>query len=414
MEENVVESDYQNIQYFISEAKWDHRPLQKEIARDTYDCLRTLNQPIGLLIDESGFRKKGKMSVGVMRQWLGSIGKIDNGQVGVFAALGADRFAVPIMEQLFIPEAWADDEKRCQKAKIPPEEIRHRTKVKIAQDMIEEIDDLGIGYDFVAVDALYGQARAFMSALDDNEKTFVGDIKKSYKVYLEDPKPYLPEHKPNTRGRKPTLLKTDSKGISVSKIAKALTKDDWEDIEVRHSTQGMLNVKLYRQSVWVWDNKMKSARKWLLLIRKDVSEHEKTTYSYSLCNLPLETSSQVLAEYNCARFWIEQSFRNGKQEAGMKDYQVRSWNGWHHHMTMVMLLMLFMMKTQIQLKSEVPLLTYRDLIELLNALLPAKYNGIIGAILKMQERHRKRLKDIIARYKRKGQSPPLELIEAML
>ena len=414
MEENVVESDYQNIQYFISEAKWDHRPLQKEIARDTYDCLRTLNQPIGLLIDESGFRKKGKMSVGVMRQWLGSIGKIDNGQVGVFAALGADRFAVPIMEQLFIPEAWADDEKRCQKAKIPPEEIRHRTKVKIAQDIIEEIDDLGIGYDFVAVDALYGQARAFMSALDDNEKTFVGDIKKSYKVYLEDPKPYLPEHKPNTRGRKPTLLKTDSKGISVSKIAKALTKDDWEDIEVRHSTQGMLNVKLYRQSVWVWDNKMKSARKWLLLIRKDVSEHEKTTYSYSLCNLPLETSSQVLAEYNCARFWIEQSFRNGKQEAGMKDYQVRSWNGWHHHMTMVMLLMLFMMKTQIQLKSEVPLLTYRDLKELLNALLPAKYNGIIGAILKMQERHRKRLKDIIARYKRKGQSPPLELIEAML
>jgi len=358
MEENVVESDYQNIQYFISEAKWDHRPLQKEIARDTYDCLRTLNQPIGLLIDESGFRKKGKMSVGVMRQWLGSIGKIDNGQVGVFAALGADRFAVPIMEQLFIPEAWADDEKRCQKAKIPPEEIRHRTKVKIAQDMIEEIDDLGIGYDFVAVDALYGQARAFMSALDDNEKTFVGDIKKSYKVYLEDPKPYLPEHKPNTRGRKPTLLKTDSKGISVSKIAKALTKDDWEDIEVRHSTQGMLNVKLYRQSVWVWDNKMKSARKWLLLIRKDVSEHEKTTYSYSLCNLPLETSSQVLAEYNCARFWIEQSFRNGKQEAGMKDYQVRSWNGWHHHMTMVMLLMLFMMKTQIEFKSEVPLLTY--------------------------------------------------------
>ena len=177
MEENVVESDYQNIQYFISEAKWDHRPLQKEIARDTYDCLRTLNQPIGLLIDESGFRKKGKMSVGVMRQWLGSIGKIDNGQVGVFAALGADRFAVPIMEQLFIPEAWADDEKRCQKAKIPPEEIRHRTKVKIAQDIIEEIDDLGIGYDFVAVDALYGQARAFMSALDDNEKIFVGDQK---------------------------------------------------------------------------------------------------------------------------------------------------------------------------------------------------------------------------------------------
>ena len=225
-------------------------------------------------------------------------------------------------------------------------------------------------------------------------------IKKSYKVYLEDPKPYLPEHKPNTRGRKPTLLKTDSKGISVSKIAKALTKDDWEDIEVRHSTQGMLNVKLYRQSVWVWDNKMKSARKWLLLIRKDVSEHEKTTYSYSLCNLPLETSSQVLAEYNCARFWIEQSFRNGKQEAGMKDYQVRSWNGWHHHMTMVMLLMLFMMKTQIQLKSEVPLLTYRDLKELLNALLPAKYNGIIGAIHKMQERTRKRLKDIIGRYKR--------------
>ena len=413
MEENVAESNYQNIQYFISDATWDHRVVQQLLAQETYKCLRELGQPIGLLIDESGFRKKGTMSVGVMRQWLGCIGKTDNGQVGVFAALGADRFAVPIMEQLFIPKSWAEDKERCEKAKIPDEEIRHRTKIKIAQDMVEEIDLLGVGYDFIAVDALYGQARAFMSTIDDNDKIFVGDIKNNYKVYLDDPKPYLPERKPNARGQKPKVLKTDSKSISVSKLAKKLTKDDWENIDVRHSTQGMLNVKFYRQSVWVWDANMKSAREWLLLIRKDNSDHEKTTYSYSLCNLPHDTSSQVLAEYNCARFWIEQSFRNGKQEAGMKDYQVRSWNGWHHHMTMVMMLMLFMMKTQIDLKSDIPLLTYRDLKDIINELLPKKYTGLQGIILKMEARHKMRLKDILARYKRKGQSPPHELIAAM-
>lgn len=417
MEENVAESNYQNIQYFISEAVWDHRIVQQVLAREAHDYLRQLGQPIGLLIDESGFRKKGMMSVGVMRQWLGCIGKTDSGQVGVFAALGADRFAVPIMEQLFIPEAWADDPKRCEKAKIPTDEIRHRTKVQIAQDMIDEINELGIEYDFIAVDALYGQSRDFTITLDDAGKVFVGDIKKNHKIYLEDPKPYLVERKPNARGRKPKNIKkfkTDSKSVAVSKLAKKLKKSDWEDIEVRHSTQGMLEVKFYRQTVWIWDDKMESGRKWILLIRKDVSEHEKTTYSYSLCNLPQDTSNQVLAEYNCARFWIEQSFRNGKQEAGMKDYQVRSWTGWHHHMTMVMLLMLFMMKTQIDLKSDIPLLSYRDLKELLDALLPGKYKGFLGIILKMQARHKARLKDILARYKRKGQSPPLELIAAMI
>jgi len=97
-----------------------------------------------------------------------------------------------------------------------------------------------------------------MSVIDDNDKIFVwGDIKKNYQVYLDDPKPYLPERKPNTRGQNSKKLKTNSKGVSVSKLAKKLTQDDWVDIGVRHSTQGMLNVKFYRQSVWVWDTKMK-------------------------------------------------------------------------------------------------------------------------------------------------------------
>lgn len=414
MEENVAESNYQNIQYFISDAVWDHQIVQDQLAREAHKYFCSLGLPIGLLIDESGFRKKGKMSVGVMRQWLGCIGKRDNGQVGVFAALGAGRFAVPVAEQLFIPESWANDPDRCRKAKIPEEEIRHRTKIEIATDMVSRMNDLEIDYDFVAVDGLYGQSREFTVKLDDSGKTFVGDIKKNYTVYLDDPKPYLPERKPSARGRKPTKLKTDSKAVRVDKLVKKLKDSDWEDIEVRHATKGILEIKFYRQVVWIWDNKMDKPRKWILLVRKDSSDYEKTTFSYSLCNLPHSTPSQTLAEYDCARFWIEQGFRNGKQEAGMKDYQVRSWNGWHHHMTMVMLLMLFMMKSQIELKNEFPLISYRDLKELLDALLPSKYNGFLGAILKMLARHRARYNDIIGSYRRKGQTPPTELMAALL
>lgn len=414
MEENVDKSNYQNLQYFISEAVWDHRIVQQLIAKEAHEYLRSLGQPVGLLIDESGFSKKGKMSVGVKRQWLGSVGKTDSGQVGVFAALGADRFVVPVMEQLFLPEDWADDRERCLKAKVPENEIRHRTKIEIAQDIINEMDLLEIGYDFIAVDALYGQSRDFTEQIDDSGKTFVADVKSDYHVFLEDPKPHIPKKKQGVRGPKPKKLKAQCKSITVKDIADTLDDERWETICVRHSTQGMLEIEQYHRDVWVWDDTMKKVRHWLLLIRKDLCKDGKVKLSYTLCNLPHDTSSQVLAEYNCARFWIEHSFRNGKQEAGMKDYQVRSWNGWHHHMTMVMLLMLFMMKTQIDLKSDIPLLSYRDLRELIDALLPNKYNGIAGAILKMFMRHKARWAAMLGKYKKKGQSPPLEMIAAML
>jgi SRSO17 transposase len=149
--EDVPESNYEGLQYFVSECAWEHGPLMAQVAAEAGRELG--NRPdSALYIDETSFVKKGTASVGVQRQYCGRLGKIENCQLGVFASLGCGERVTPVDFRLFLPESWANDPARCDKAKVPPEERRHRTKCELALEMIKQAKGRGLVYRWVGGD----------------------------------------------------------------------------------------------------------------------------------------------------------------------------------------------------------------------------------------------------------------------
>ena len=166
-----------------------------------------------LLLDESGVGKKGKHSVGVARQWCGCLGKVDNCQVGVFAALAKGSDCCLIDGQLFLPEEWIEDPERCEKARVPREKQKSRTKIDIALDIVNHARENGIDYGWIGADSLYGRDKSFQQTLHDPGEIFVLDVPQDFTVYLQDPKPSIPEA--SKTGRTPTRYKTQEQCIEV-------------------------------------------------------------------------------------------------------------------------------------------------------------------------------------------------------
>ena len=165
MEEYVPDYDYQGQQQFLSDSPWDHETLLKRVGQDVDELLGGSDSM--LLIDESGFAKKGVNSVGAARQWNGRMGKVDNCQVGVFAALSDGRNCAPVDARPDLPQAWAENPERCPKAKIPEDKRTHKTKPELAWEMVEAALEGGMRFGWVSLDSLYGNAR-----LDDSEPPF--------------------------------------------------------------------------------------------------------------------------------------------------------------------------------------------------------------------------------------------------
>jgi SRSO17 transposase len=148
MAEKVPESDDQSLQHFLSNSPWDERPVVDQVARDANTIFNS-HPDTGLYIDETGFVKKGTKSVGVHRQWIGQLGKVDNSQCGVFAALGCGTRVAPIDFRLYLPKAWADDKKRCLAAGIPKDKIIFKRKHDLALEMVVHARSLGIDFNWV-------------------------------------------------------------------------------------------------------------------------------------------------------------------------------------------------------------------------------------------------------------------------
>ncbi len=253
MAEVVPQSDEQALQHFLSNSPWDERAVMDHVAHD-------LNQWLGgseesaLYIDESAFKKQGRKSVGVARQWNGRLGKVDNSQVGVFAALGrGDRVGI-VDARLYLPQEWTDDPERCQKAKVPEQALTHQSKIDIALEMVRRAKRLGLNYRWIGMDGFYGQSGEFLRSLDEEGETFVADVHSDQHVYLDDPEPFLPEQTAS-RGRPRTRYKSDANAITVSQWVKQQPESAWTRKTLRSSSQGKLQVEVLHQRVWLWDKK---------------------------------------------------------------------------------------------------------------------------------------------------------------
>jgi SRSO17 transposase len=386
MEEHVVGADDQALQYMLTEAQWGSRAVMDQVAQEA-------NQLLGgdeccLLVDESGFEKKGKHSVGVARQWNGRRGKVDNCQVGVFAALGCGARVTLIDFRLYLPESWSEDASGCKNAGIPEAFRAFKTKSALALEMVRYQRQQGINFAWVGGDGGYGKEPAFLRGLQDMNEIFVVDVHKDQLIYVDDPEPVIPQQKSNRRGRKASQYQAQTQAVRVDHWKEAQPEAAWQRVKLRDSTKGELIVEILHQRVWLWNKNEAHAHHWHLLVRRELNSPE--TCKYTLSNAPAETSTQQLAQMQGQRFWIERAFEDGKSESGMADYQARKWRSWHHHMALVSMAMLFMAEERELHREEIPLLSCNDIETLLRAFLPRRDIDPDEIVRQMEKRHRRR------------------------
>jgi SRSO17 transposase len=387
MAEVVPDSKSRNLQQFLTHSKWDARSVIDQVACAANRHLGD-GQQAGLLIDESGFAKQGSMSAGVSRQWLGRLGKVDNGQVAVFGVLSRDRFAIPVDVKLYLTKKWTEDPKRCEKAGIPVAERVFRTKEQLALEIVSRARQNGLRYGWVGADAGYGKGPGFCLELDRMGERFVVDLHSDFPVYLEDPKPYLPE-KTSRKGPEFTRYRTDASSIEVKAAVEGLKLCEQPVLKLRDTTRGPLKVRALRFPVYVWDGVSDKACRCLLLATRTTGPKAET--KISLSNAPETMPLKTLSWMQLQRYWVERAFEDAKSECGMADYQVRKWSAWHHHMALVMMAMLFMLSERIRHEDTYPLLSCADIEELLSHFLPRRDVTREEVIGQLERRHRKRL-----------------------
>ena len=390
MAEVVPESKSRNLQQFLTHSKWSAHDVINQVAYDVNELLGD-EQQTGLFIDESGFAKQGPMSVGVARQWLGRFGKVDNGQVAVFGVLGKNRFAVPVDVRLYLPKTWTEDPQRCDKAGIPESQRVFRTKDQLGLEIVGHARQNGLRFGWVGADAGYGKGPGFCMALDQMGERFVVDVHSDFRVYLDDPAPYIPE-KRNKQGRPFTRYRTDAKSYEVKKLVELMQISEQPVLKLRKTSRGPLRVRAVRVPVYVWDGVSCDAKRYFVVATRPLGKNPET--KISLSNVAETTELKRLAWMQLQRYWIERAFEDGKSECGMADYQVRKWSAWHHHMALVMMAMLFMLSERVRHKDIYPLLSCADIEELLSHFLPRRDVSEAEVIRQLEDRHRRRLSAI--------------------
>lgn len=391
--QDVEGSDYQGMEQFLSSSPWDHQAVMDQVARDA-SALIGDDELTGLFIDESSFLKKGRASVGVQRQWSGRAGKVENCQVGVFACLGRGDRVCLTDYRLYLPQEWTQDAARLDKAKVPDDRRAFASKTQQALEMIAHAKALGLKFGWVGFDSLYGSSQELVNAVEDMGLRFVGDVKKTTKVWTEKPALIAPGTAKASRGRKAIHHKlaegNEAEHLSVAELTSRHFEAEHQNVCYRNGTKGKLLCDIWVREVWTWNEGAGEARKRLLIVRRDCDG----AYKYSLSNLAGGKSWRHYAWVQAQRFWIEHAFHEAKSQLGMAQYQMRVWRGWHHHMALVAMALLFSQKLREASAEEAPLLSVRDITELLDCYLPRKRIDEASVLRNIRQRHEQRKRDI--------------------
>ena len=384
---DVPDCNNQSLQHFVSNSPWNHRPVLDHIQRDVIDAIGDKNKG-SIQVDECCFPKQGKESVGAARQYCGRLGKIANCQVGVFLGYTKDSYRTLIDERLFLPEEWIQDKKRRRKCGVPWY-VRFKKKTELAWEMILHAKKNKVPFAWVGMDCFYGRDSWLRNKINTQGLIYIADIPCNLGVWLECPKTGVPPRKDGARGRNPTREKviegTDS--IKAIDLTDQLDAEEWHHVFIRDAERRELWADIAHLRVFPSEaNGLPGDECWLI-IRKDQKNKE---VKYQLSNAPLDTSIDYLAEMSGSRYWIERTFEDGKGIAGLADYQVRGWTGWHHHMTMTILAMLYLMVLSIDLGKKVDFLTVQDVKEIFEVIMPKRHVTSEELIQLILEKHKRR------------------------
>jgi SRSO17 transposase len=321
--------DRQPLQLFIGQVDWDDNAILDELVDQVVQEIGSQN---GILVlDPTSFAKKGKMSVGVERQWCGRYGKLDNCQVAIFLAYVASGEFMLIDRQLYLPQSWIDDPVRCRNAGVPQERIVMKTRHVQATEMLS-----GRGRKFphkwVAGDDEIGKVPWFRRGLRDLNEPYMLAVPSNILIC---------DLEASVEICKDCGQSHERPFINVRDWAKRLPKSRWTKVKVREGHKGWLTLKLVKCRVLAMiENEIGDEE--TLIVSQWREETGDIRYDYYLswgnANSDLEEYGRVIKD----AYRIEECFRRAKGECGLADYQVRNWRGWHHHVTLSMLSLWFL------------------------------------------------------------------------
>jgi SRSO17 transposase len=326
---------HQALHHVVADAPWSDEAVLDRCMDFVIPAMLRRDPVVAWVVDDTGFPKNGRESVGVARQYCGQVGKQDNCRVAVSLSVTTEKASMPVAFRLYLPESWVKDYERREKTGVP-DSIQFETKPDIALDQIRPARERGFPQGVVLADAGYGTDTKFRSELTKLEMAYVVGVQSTTTVWKpgEGPKP-APARRGNT-GRPRKLLQRDAESpVSVKELALSLPAEAWKTVTWRQGVKQKLQSRFTAQRVRsahrdYWRSQPHS-QEWLLM-EWPVGESEPT--KYWLSTLPAEIALPELVHLAKHRWIIERDYQELKQELGLGHYEGRGWRGFHHHATL--------------------------------------------------------------------------------
>jgi SRSO17 transposase len=319
----------------VAKAPWSDETLLDEVRRHVLPAMQKQGPVVAWIVDDSGFPKKGKHSVGVTRQYCGQVGKQENCRVAVSLSVATWSSSLPIAYRLYLPKEWAEDRERREKAEVP-EEVEFQTKPEIALDQICAAVAANMDHGVVLADAAYGINTEFRHGVTELGLLYVVGVQSSMTVWEPGKQP-LPAKPRGKMGRPPRLLQrsADHPPVSVKQLAMGLSSHAFKEITWREGTDRKLQSRFaairVRAAHRDYEKAEPHAEEWLLI---EWPRGEKEPTQYWVSTLPAHTQLKALVKVAKHRWILERDYQELKQELGLGHFEGRNWRGFHHHATL--------------------------------------------------------------------------------
>ena len=344
----VEGGNIRSMQRFVSDVVWN---TERMLTRHHELVNEDMGDPNGVVIfDESGFVKKGEDSVGVAKQYCGNVGKVENCQVGVFAAYASRHGYALLNGRLFIPEKWFESsyEEKRKKCKIP-NDSEFKTKPQLAAQMYRQLrgQEL-VPFKYVAADSIYGNSPDFIEAIEERAGTvYFVSMPSDTLCWRERPatKTKTYNYKGESRSKR-IVPQTEKENLSFIEMAKSIHSFFWYRRKVSEGTKGPIEYEFSKRRVTLCKDGLPTRTVWLIMKRTIGNNRE---YSFYISNAPLSTRLAIFVWLSGIRWAIEQCFEETKSELGMDHYEVRKYRGWTQHMLTCILAHFFLWHLKIRL-----------------------------------------------------------------
>ena len=333
------DNDGQSLQQFMSDSPWNPKrvfaQIQQEIRNDP-----GLQGGV-LSLDESGDKRSGELSAGAGRQYLGRLGKVDVGQVGVALSYSVEDFWTMVDAELYFPENWFDkDHAKLRQRLHVPEGLVFATKPQIGLDLVLRARKRGLPFVAVTADAVYGRDSDVRRALDKDKIPYVVDVPSDYPVYVQRPEVGVPPRRSN-RGPAPSEPRVLNGVESVPASSLVDEKTTWQRMQLREGERGTIEVTCWATRLWTLTDDWEVREEWLVVHRQSNGKMH-----CSLSNAPADVSLLTIMQWRGQRYFVERTFQDEKTELGWDELVAQKYRAWVHHAALDALALYFVMSVR--------------------------------------------------------------------